>query len=149
MPLFDDVEPILAELRSRGYGLAVLTNCDDDLFEITHRSFKAPFDLFLTSERVRAPKPAPWHFRGFERLTGASRTEWVHVACSWYHDIEPARRLGVSRVWLDRERTGEDPSSASAQVHAAGDVVSAVARLLETSRGGAPPHREVASLAGV
>jgi 2-haloacid dehalogenase len=149
MRLFDDVEPMLAELRSRGYGLAVLTNCDDELFEITHRSFKAPFDLFLTSERVRSYKPAPWHFRGFERLTGASRTEWVHVACSWYHDIEPARRLGIRRVWLDRERTGEDPSAASACVHAAGDVVSAVARLFETPRGGAPPRREVASFAGV
>ena len=149
MRLFDDVEPMLAELRSRGYGLAVLTNCDDDLFEITHRSFKAPFDLFLTSERVRGYKPAPWHFRGFERLTGASRTGWVHVACSWYHDIEPARRLGIRRVWLDRERTGEDPSSASAVVHAAGDVVPAVGRLLETPRGGVPPRREVASLAGV
>lgn len=149
MRLFDDVEPMLAELRSKGYGLAVLTNCDDDLFEITHRSFTAPFDLFLTAERVRSYKPAPWHFRGFERLTGAGRTGWVHVANGWYHDIEPARRLGIRRVWLDRERTGEDPSAASARVHGAGDVVAAVARLFETPRGGAPPRREVASLAGV
>jgi 2-haloacid dehalogenase len=149
MRLFDDVEAMLAELRSRGYGLAVLTNCDDDLFEITHRSFKAPFDLFLTSARVRGYKPAPWHFRGFDRLTCAGRTGWVHVACSWYHDIEPARGLGIRRVWLDRERTGEDPSAASAHVHAAGDVASAVARLLEAPRGGVPPRCEVASLAGV
>jgi 2-haloacid dehalogenase len=149
MRLFDDVEAMLAELRSKSYGLAVLTNCDDDLFEITHRSFKAPFDLFLTSERVRSYKPAPWHFRGFERLTGASRAGWVHVACSWYHDIEPARRLGITPVWLDRERTGEDPSSASAHVHAAADVVTAVGRLFETSRGGIAQQREVASYAGV
>jgi 2-haloacid dehalogenase len=149
MRLFEDVEPMLAELRSKGYGLAVLTNCDDDLFEITHRSFKAPFDVFLTSWRVRGYKPAPWHFRGFDRLTCAGRTGWVHVANSWYHDIEPACRLGITRVWLDRERTGEDPSSASACVQTASEVASAVARLLETPRGGAPPRREVASLAGV
>jgi 2-haloacid dehalogenase len=142
--LFDDVEPMLAELRSRGCGLAVLTNCDDDLFEITHRLFTAPFDLFLTSARVRGYKPAPWHFRGFDRLTCAGRTGWVHVASSWYHDIEPARRLGITRVWLDRERTGEDPSSASAHVRAP-DVAPAVARLLETSREGVPPLHEVAS----
>src|SRR5688572_12337877 len=51
--VFADVEPLLEELRRRGWRLAVLTNCDDDLFEITHRTFQRPFDLFLTAERVR------------------------------------------------------------------------------------------------
>lgn len=145
MRLFDDVEAMLAELRLGGCRLAVLTNCDDDLFEVTHRLFTAPFDLFLTSERVRAYKPAPWHFRAFERLTGVSRADWVHVACSWYHDIEPARTLGIRRVWLDRERTGEDPATASAHVHAGAEVAPAVERLF--AHRGCPP-REVASCAG-
>jgi hypothetical protein len=39
------------------------------LFALTHRRFRAPFDLVLTAERVRGYKPAPWHFLGFERLT--------------------------------------------------------------------------------
>jgi 2-haloacid dehalogenase len=131
MRVFDDVESMLAELRERGWRLAVLTNCDDDLFEITHRRFARPFDLFLTAERVRAYKPEPWHFRGFERVTHVSRRDWVHVACSWYHDIAPAQALGIQRVWLDRERTGEDPSTASLQVHTAAEVVTAVERLFE------------------
>ena len=38
---------MLAELRRHGWRLAVLTNCDDDLFEITHRRFRQPFDLFV------------------------------------------------------------------------------------------------------
>jgi 2-haloacid dehalogenase len=123
---FADTEALLAELRARGYRLAVLTNCDDDLFEVTHRAFRQPFDLFLTAERVRAYKPAPWHFRAFELVTGARRGEWVHVACSWYHDIAPARTLGVDRVWLDRERTGDDPALASVHVHTAADAVHAI-----------------------
>ena len=61
----------------------MLTNCDDDLFEITHRVFRNPFDLFLTAEPVRGYKPVPWHFRSFERVTRARKCEWVHVACSW------------------------------------------------------------------
>jgi 2-haloacid dehalogenase len=132
MRLFDDVEAMLAELRQKGCRLAVLTNCDDDLFEITHRTFRTPFDLFLTAERVRGYKPAPWHFRGFERVTRARKSDWVHVACSWYHDIVPAQALGIKRVWLDRERTGEDPSLASAHVHAAADVAREVDGLFET-----------------
>jgi 2-haloacid dehalogenase len=127
--VFEDVESMLAELRQRGWRLAVLTNCDDDLFEITHRMFHRPFDLFFTAERVRGYKPEPWHFRAFERVTRARRSDWVHVACSWYHDIGPARALGIQSVWLDRERTGEDPRAASAHVHRAADVVPAVERL--------------------
>jgi 2-haloacid dehalogenase len=128
---FTDAEALLAKLRARGYRLAVLTNCDDDLFEVTHRGFRQPFDLFLTAERVRGYKPAPWHFRAFELTTGARRCDWVHVACSWYHDIAPATMLGVNRVWLDRERTGDDPALASVHVHTTADAVPAIDALFQ------------------
>jgi 2-haloacid dehalogenase len=131
LPIFDDVESMLVELRRNGWRLAVLTNCDDDLFEITHRTFRRPFDLFVTAERVRSYKPAPWHFRAFSRLTGVSRCDWVHVACSWYHDIAPAHALGVQSVWLDRDRTGEDASLASARVQSAREVPGTVQALFE------------------
>jgi 2-haloacid dehalogenase len=127
---FADVEPLLADLRRRGWRLAVLTNCDDDLFEITHRTFRTPFDLFLPAERVRGYKPAPWHFRAFELMTRVDRRDWVHVASSWYHDIAPARALGVTRVWLDREHTGENPAGASVHVHTAAGVLEAIDRLV-------------------
>ena len=64
---------MLAELRRRGYRLGVLTNVDDDLFEITHRGFATPFNLFVTAERVRGYKPEPWLFRAFERMTRVTR----------------------------------------------------------------------------
>jgi 2-haloacid dehalogenase len=130
LPVFDDVEPMLASLRRAGCRLAVLTNCDDDLFEETQRAFRQRFDLVVTAERVRDYKPSLAHFRYFARFTGATRDGWVHVACSWYHDIAPARELALGRVWLDRDKTGEDPSSASAYLQSAADVPDAVARLL-------------------
>src|SRR5688500_18880135 len=132
MRLFDDVEALLAELRAEGFRLAVLTNCDDDLFEMTHRTFRAPFDLVVTAERVRGYKPARWHFRAFELITRVRREGWVHVAGGWSHDIAPAQALGISRVWLDRERTGEDPRSASAHVHTAAAAAGAIERLFQT-----------------
>ena len=127
---FADVEGLLAELRRRGFRLAVLTNCDDDLFEATHRTFAAPFDLFVTAERVRGYKPAPWHFRAFEMLTRATRDRWVHVACSWYHDVAPARAFGVPCVWLDREARGENPDAAAVRVQDARQVLDAVDAVL-------------------
>jgi 2-haloacid dehalogenase len=127
MPLFDDVEPMLAGLRADGCRLAVLTNCDEDLFARTQRAFRAPFDLVVTAERVGDYKPSPAHFRYFSRISGAKDGEWVHVANSAYHDIAPARALGLPRVWLDRDDTGEDPATASARVRSAVHVREAVA----------------------
>ena len=126
MRLFDDVEAMLAELRKEGYRLAVLTNCDDDLFWSTHRLFRTPFDLVLTAERVRGYKPERWHVRGFEMLTGVAGSKWVHVANSWYHDIAPARALGVRHVWLDRDRTGEDGGAVTLRIQSALEVASAI-----------------------
>jgi 2-haloacid dehalogenase len=129
MPVFDDVEPMLAALREAGCRLAVLTNCDVDLFQQTERAFRVPFDLVVTAEAVRDYKPSPAHFEAFRQATGARPADWVHVACSWYHDIAPARALAVTRIWLDREDTGEDPGTASARVLSGADVPAAVAAL--------------------
>lgn len=112
LPVFDDTEPMLAGLRAMGCRLAVLTNCDDALFEETHRSFRQRFDLVVTAERVGDYKPSPTHFRFFSQSSGVGNGDWVHVACSWYHDIAPARELSIKRVWLDRDDTGEDAKTA-------------------------------------
>jgi len=119
LPVFADVEPMLGSLRAMGCHLAVLTNCDDDLFEQTQRAFRQPFDLVVTAEQVGAYKPADRHFERFVELSEVSRQDWVHVACSWYHDIAPACKLGIQRVWLDRDRTGEDERTASVRVESA------------------------------
>jgi 2-haloacid dehalogenase len=132
LPVFEDVEPMLARLRTMGWRLAVPTNCDEDLFEQTQRSFQAPFDLVVTAERVRDYKPSHSHFRFFSRSSGAENGDWVHVACSWYHDIAPARDLGIRRVWLDRDHTGEDPTTASVRITSASEVCEAIGRLLGT-----------------
>ncbi len=132
MPVFDDVEPMLAGLRADGCRLAVLTNCDEDLFAQTQRAFRSPFDLVVTAERVGDYKPSLAHFRYFSRISGAKDGEWVHVANSAYHDIAPARALGLPRVWLDRDDTGEDPATASVRVRSAAHVRAAVASLYRT-----------------
>jgi 2-haloacid dehalogenase len=133
MPVFADVEPMLAALRADGYRLGVLTNCDEDLFAQTQRAFRAPFDLVVTAERVADYKPSPAHFRYFSRVAGVKDGEWVHVANSWYHDITPARALSIPRVWLDRDDTGEDPADASVRLRSAAEVGDAVAALFRAT----------------
>jgi 2-haloacid dehalogenase len=134
LPVFSDVEPMLAGLRAEGYRLGVLTNCDDDLFARTQQAFILPFDEVVTAERVRDYKPSISHFRYFARTTGVRRDDWVHVARSWYHDIAPARDLEVLRVWVDRENTGEDAAAASIRVATAVEVTAAILSLHVTRR---------------
>jgi 2-haloacid dehalogenase len=133
LPIFGDVESMLQELRSMDCRLGVLTNCDEDLFVLTQRNFKRPFDLVVTAEQIGGYKPSLGHFERFAQLTGATPADWVHVACSWFHDIVPARKLGLRRVWLDRDKTGEDPAAASARVSSAAEVCGAVQKLFPMS----------------
>jgi 2-haloacid dehalogenase len=114
LPFYDDVARALSELRAGGFKIGILTNCDDDLFARTLERFPGPHpDLVVTAQQVGSYKPDLGHFRQFERLTGVAHPNWVHAACSWFHDIEPARRIGITRIWVDRDRTGHDPAAAS------------------------------------
>jgi len=129
LPVYPDVEEMLSGLRAMGCRLGVLTNCDEDLFEQTHRCFRQPFDLVVTAERVRDYKPSLNHFRVFSRTSGVAHNEWVHVACSWFHDIAPAAEFGIRRIWLDRDETGEDAAIASAHVRSASEICATIKRI--------------------
>jgi len=127
LPVFPDVEPELAALRDAGFKLAVLTNCDLDLFAETQKNFHRPFDLVVTAEEVKDYKPAPTHFRRFFRVSGVEPANWIHVACSFFHDIGPARELGIRRIWVDRDGTGEDASWADLRLTDGRGLAAAVA----------------------
>jgi 2-haloacid dehalogenase len=62
-------------------------------------------------------------------VSGVEPSNWIHAACSWYHDIAPARELGLRRIWVDRDRTGEDPSTATLRIESAAELPAAVKKL--------------------
>jgi 2-haloacid dehalogenase len=101
-PVFADVGANLSALREAGWNLAILTNCDRDLIAQTQRRLAVPFDAVVTAEDVGAYKPAHAHFRRFEGSFRPAAGAWVHVAQSWFHDVEPARELGLPVVWVNR-----------------------------------------------
>ena len=91
----------------------MLTNCDNDLFAKTLAKFPLKPDLVVTAEMVGSYKPELGHFKRFQQESGVERNNWIHAACSWFHDIAPARRMGVKRIWVDRDKTGHDPAAAT------------------------------------
>jgi 2-haloacid dehalogenase len=116
MTIFPDVAEALAALASAGWHLAVLTNCDDDLFAGTSAGLTAAFEIVVTAEQVRSYKPDLGHFRKFAEMTGATPATWIHVANSWVHDILPASRMGLRSVWVDRDHTGHPAKFAERRI---------------------------------
>jgi 2-haloacid dehalogenase len=116
MQIFADAGPALAALRERGWRLAFLTNCDDDLFATTRAVLPVPPDLWVTAAEVRSYKPDLAHFRKFAEKTGVARENWIHVANSWVHDMLPAARMGLRSVWVDRDLTGHPAKLADRRV---------------------------------
>jgi len=101
-PPFADTNAALRRLADAGHRLAILSNVDDDLLAGTRRHLAVDFEFVVTAQQVRAYKPAPAHWEAARKRIGDAR--WLHVAQSYFHDIVPARRLGIASAWINRTR---------------------------------------------
>ena len=106
-PVFPDVATALQEARSRGWRLAILSNCDRELIEASIDAIGVPFDHLVAASEIGSYKPAPRHWEVFVEQTGAASGGHVHVAQSAFHDIATAASLGLPSVWINR--LGEAP----------------------------------------
>jgi 2-haloacid dehalogenase len=102
---FPEVRAALEHAREDGWKLVILSNTDRDYIEASMARIGVPFERAIVASEIGSYKPAPGHWRAFERETG--RLPDVHVAASLFHDVEPANELGVQSVWVNR--LGEEP----------------------------------------
>jgi 2-haloacid dehalogenase len=112
-PPFADTIAALRKLKQR-YQLAVISNVDDDLFAPTARRLQIPFDYVVTAQQAHAYKPSLQMFRLAQQRTGAAPGQWLHVAQSVYHDVIPARSLGIATVWVNRPSSRPGSGAAKA-----------------------------------
>jgi 2-haloacid dehalogenase len=98
---FPDSVNALRQLQSR-FQLAILSNIDDDLFVASARQLEVHFDHVITAFQARAYKPSPTIFRLAQEKLGISTAEWLHAGQSLYHDVIPAKSLGIATVWVNR-----------------------------------------------
>jgi 2-haloalkanoic acid dehalogenase type II len=98
---FPDTNPALERLAAAGHRLGILSNVDDDLLGETRRHLPVSFDVVVTAQQVRSYKPAHGHFLEARRRIGSDR--WLHAAQSFFHDVVPARELGIAVAWINRK----------------------------------------------
>jgi 2-haloacid dehalogenase len=99
---FPEVAAALRALADRGRYLAILSNVDRDLLELSIGRIGIRPDLAITAEDSGSYKPAPGHWRRFLEQAGTSADRTVHVGASQYHDMRPAAALGFRTVFVDR-----------------------------------------------
>lgn len=100
-PPFPDTVAALVALERR-YRLAIVSNVDDDLFAGTGAGLGVEFDVVTTAQQVRSYKPVAAHFTTALARLGLPTSEVLHVAQSLFHDVLPAKSLGMSTVWVNR-----------------------------------------------
>jgi len=107
-PAFPDTVPALKALKKH-YKLVMLSNIDNDSIS---RTIAGPlggveFDAVFTAQNIGSYKPDIKNFTylvdGVRRLFGVEKDEVLHTAQSLTHDLVPAKAMGLSGTWIDRE----------------------------------------------
>ncbi|RWC30015.1 HAD-IA family hydrolase [Mesorhizobium sp.] len=118
-PAFAD-SPAALNALAKKYKLIILSNIDNASIAQSQKTLDAPFHAVVTAEQVGSYKPEKRHFnRAIELLAkeGIDKSKIIHVGQSRFHDIEPARELGIPSVFVyRRHKKGGTGASIAADV---------------------------------
>jgi 2-haloacid dehalogenase len=126
-PPFKETNSVLAKIAKK-YSIGLISNVDDKLLGQTRRHIPLDFDLVVTAQQVRSYKPDPAHFVECERRIGGKKG-WVHVAASYYHDVEPCIKRKIPVIWVNR--TGQVLESGQKKPDAEVKTLKEAAKLIE------------------
>ena len=107
---FPDTVRALQRLKQR-YKLVILSNIDDDLFGFSAKRLEVRFDQVITAQQCRSYKPSLNNFQTMMQRLGVSAGEVLHCAESRFHDVAPAKQLGIATVWVNRHAARPGPSA--------------------------------------
>jgi 2-haloacid dehalogenase len=123
---FRETNPTLKKFVKK-FQTGLISNIDDKLLGQTRRHIPHDYELVVTAQQVRSYKPDPAHFKEFARRIGGKKG-WVHVANSYYHDVEPCLKEKIPVVWVNR--SGEQLESGKKKPDAEVSTLKEAAELL-------------------
>jgi 2-haloacid dehalogenase len=108
---FPEVPGALRAVKAAGYGIAIISNTDDDLIASNVAKIGVEFDHVVTAAQARAYKPGREAFEYAYRAMEIDPAQVTHVAQGWEYDLIPTRDLGLKRrVWINRYRRAGSPA---------------------------------------
>lgn len=105
--LYPDVLPTLEALAAR-HRLAIVSNIDDDLLEMT--PLGREFNLICTAQKARGYKPDGTLFRYLIEHAGVELDEIFHSGQSQFTDMVGGKPLGLKIAWINRRGIDLHPS---------------------------------------
>lgn len=118
--VYDEVPEVLAELKSAGLRLGIVSNWDWHLPRLCRElGVDRHINFIVTSARVGASKPDEKIFQEAFHLAGVPPERTLHVGDSYRADVMGAREAGADAVLLER---GDKPALETIEVDDEGDV---------------------------
>ena len=99
-PLFDDVKPFFERVKEPIY---IISNDDMRYLEESMRIKELHPAGIISAETVRACKPHRSIFEKALTVAGVYPDEAVHIGDSVTSDVEPAKALGITPIYLARK----------------------------------------------
>lgn len=100
---FPDTITALQTLKQK-YRLAIISNIDNDIFADTAKLLQVEFDFVITAEEIKSYKPSKNNFETAIQRMEITPEKLLHIAQSIYHDIVPAKAMGLSTIWVNRRQ---------------------------------------------
>jgi 2-haloacid dehalogenase len=103
LAVFPDVGPGLASLKTRGLGLAILSNGTSKMLDaaVKHAGIGTAFDAIVSADELKIFKPSPRVYRSASpRLRFAADALGFVSSNSW--DISGAASAGLTTFWIQR-----------------------------------------------
>ncbi len=98
--LFDDVEPVLDELK-KDFRLVSLTNGNADTIKTGVDHW---FDFALNAASVGKLKSEPDIYWQVQKMANVNAQQMVHIGDDPINDVSGAKSAGVYAIWLNREQ---------------------------------------------
>jgi 2-haloacid dehalogenase len=109
-PAFPDAADALRRLQQH-FKLVILSNIDNHSFAASNSKLGVKFDAIYTAQDMGAYKPTPANFDYMLEKLEADHNilagEILHTAQSLFHDHVPAKNIGLSSAWIDRQNLSE------------------------------------------
>jgi putative hydrolase of the HAD superfamily len=107
--LYDDVAPVLTDLKERGLILGLISNVDRDI-TLLYQELGLPtwLQLMVTSQDAGFSKPHPGIFQAALKQAGVKPSEAIYVGDQYQFDVVGANGAGMLGILLDRSGYAEE-----------------------------------------
>ncbi len=107
--LFDDVLPVLTELKGKGLILGLISNVDSDITPLLDKlGLSQLLQVVVTSQDTGYMKPQPEIFKEAAKQACVQVSEAMYIGDQYQIDVLGAKKAGMQGVLLDRNSYFEE-----------------------------------------